>query len=469
MNGMEIFLIAVALVAGFAVAWVLADARVRKALRGEIEAREQRIADLDARRQASERLGEELRAQMDMARRETEAERAKKEEEQRARVKAETELREAQKGLEDQRKALEDVRTKMAETFDSLASAALKATTDEFLKLAGVRFDSLKKEASGELTQRQQAIQGLVEPLTTSLVSLDQKIAVIEASRKQDQGQLIAQLGELAKSSQELRQETGSLVTSLRQPQIKGRWGELTLKRAVELAGMSVHCDFVEQESVETDEGRLRPDMVVKLVGGRKILVDAKVPLHAYWKIDSIRNQEEYQQVLEEHARLVRSHVNHLSRKNYGAEFASATDFVVLFLPGESFFSAAVQKDPTLIADAMEKRIVLASPTTLIALLRAIAYGWQQAEMAENAQRVSEIGKELYKRILKFVEHLQNLRGGLERVNRSFNEAVGSLEHNLLPGARKFRELGVQTTAELPGVEPTETALRPLAVDDSDE
>jgi DNA recombination protein RmuC len=196
--------------------------------------------------------------------------------------------------------------------------------------------------------------------------------------------------------------------------------------------------------------------------------VDAKVALHAYWKIDSIQNQDEYHEVLKEHARLVRNHVNLLAKKNYGAEFADATDFVVLFLPGESFFSAALQKDPELIADAMEKRVVLASPTTLIALLRAIAYGWRQSELAENAQRISDIGKDLYERIRVFAEHLVRVGRSLDSVNKAYGDAVGSFENKLLPGARKFRELGVQATAELPDVEPTSVSVRQLAATASD-
>ena len=438
MNGTEVVLIVVAFAAGFVLAWLLAG---------------RKMGESNAARASYASAAEELRKQIETLRSDADAARKRAEEEQRGRVAAETALKEAAKNLEEQRKAIEEVRAEMSNTFDALASAALKSSTEEFLKLAGVRFDSLKKEATGELSQREQAIQSMVKPLAESMAAIQQELVRVDT-----------QVGALAQSSQELRAETGSLVTSLRQPQIKGKWGELTLRRAVELAGMTQHVDFVEQESVETEEGRtLRPDMIVKLVGNRSILVDAKVPLHAYWKIDSIRNQDEHDEVLKEHARLVRNHVNNLAKKNYGGEFADATDFVVLFLPGESFFSAALQKDPELIADAMEKRVVLASPTTLIALLRAIAYGWRQAELAENAQRISEIGKDLYERIRVFAEHLNRIGKSLDSVNRAFYEAVGSYQQKLEPGARKFRELGVQATAELPDVEPTGVSVRQLA------
>jgi len=428
---------ALAFAVGFVAAWLWAG---------------RKIGEAETARASQQSAADELRKQIETLRSDADAARKRAEEEQRGRVAAETSLMEAAKNLEEQRKAIEEVRAEMSNTFDSLASAALKSSTEELLKLAGVRFDSLKKEATGELTQREQAIQSMVKPLAESMAAIQQELVRVDT-----------QVGALAQSSQELRAETGSLVTSLRQPQIKGKWGELTLRRAVELAGMSPHVDFVEQQSLETEEGRLRPDMVVKLVGNRNILVDAKVPLHAYWKIDSNQGQDEYHEVLKEHARLVRNHVNQLAKKNYGGEFADATDFVVLFLPGESFFSAALQKDPEMIADAMEKRVVLASPTTLIALLRAIAYGWRQAELGENAQRISEIGKDLYERIRVFAEHLVHVGKSLDNVNKAFHDAVGSYEHKLLPGARKFRELGVQATAELPDVEPTGVSVRQLA------
>lgn len=449
MSGTEIVFMALAFAAGFAAAWLWAG---------------RKLSEAQASRASQQSAADELRKQIETLRADADAARQRAEAEQRGRVAAETSLREAAKNLDEQRKAIEEAHERMKDAFSSLASAALKSSNEDFIRLAAESFGKLKAEATGDLSKRQQAIQNLVEPLNKSLDSLQHELTRVEESRQKAYGELSTQVEALAKSSQELRAETGSLVTSLRQPQTKGKWGELTLRRAVELAGMTQHVDFVEQESVETEEGRtLRPDMIVKLVGNRSILVDAKVPLHAYWKIDSIRNQDEYHEVLKEHARLVRNHVNNLAKKNYGGEFADATDFVVLFLPGESFFSAALQKDPELIADAMEKRVVLASPTTLIALLRAIAYGWRQAELAENAQRISEIGKDLYERIRVFAELLVKVGKSLDSVNKAYGETVGSFEGRLVPGARKFRELGVQATAELPDVEPTGVSVRQLA------
>ena len=366
---------------------------------------------------------------------------------------AETSLKEAAKNLEEQRKAIEEVRAEMSNTFDSLAAAALKSSTEEFLKLAGVRFDSLKKEATGELSQREQAIQGMVKPLAESMAAIQQELVRVDT-----------QVGALAQSSQELRAETGSLVTSLRKPHIKGKWGELTLRRAVELAGMSPHVDFVEQATVKTDEGEaLRPDLVIQLPGGAQIVVDSKAPLEAFLDAVTIRTQNEYHAAMENHARLVRGHINKLASKSYWNQFELAPKFVVLFLPGESFFSAALEMDRTLIEDAMEKNVILASPTTLIALLRSVAAGWRAEQLADNAAQISELGRDLHDRIRVFVEHLAKVGNALEAANKAYNNAVGSLEQRVLPGARKFRELGVQATAELPDVEPTGVAVRQLS------
>jgi len=436
-SGTEIVLIAVAFAAGFAAAWLWAG---------------RRLSEAQAERASQQSAADELRKQIETLRADAEAARKRAEEEQRGRVAAETSLREAAKNLDEQRKAIEEVRAEMSNTFDSLASAALKSSTEELLKLAGVRFDSLKKEASGELSQREQAIQSMVKPLAESLAAIQQELVRVDT-----------QVGALAQSSQELRAETGSLVTSLRQPQIKGKWGELTLRRAVELAGMSPHVDFVEQQSLQTEEGRLRPDLIVHLPGGVEIVVDAKAPLHAFLNAVSIRTQEEYHKAMDDHARLVREHVARLASKAYWNQFERAPKFVVLFLPGEGFFSAALQKDPTLIEDAMEKNVIPASPTTLIALLRSVAAGWRAEQLAENAAQISELGQDLHDRIRVFVEHLAKIGGALDAANRAYNSAVGSLEQRVLPGARKFRELGVQATAELPDVEPTGVSVRQLA------
>ena len=293
--------------------------------------------------------------------------------------------------------------------------------------------------------------------LTESLAAIQQELVRVDT-----------QVGALQQSSESLRAETGSLVTSLRQPQIKGKWGELTLRRAVELAGMSPHVDFVEQQSLDTEDGRLRPDLIVHLPGGVEIVVDAKAPLHAFLNAVTIRTQDEYHKAMEDHARLVREHVNRLASKPYRNQFERTPKFIVLFLPGEAFFSAALQKDPTLIEDAIERDVIPASPTTLIALLRSVAEGWRAEQLAENAAQISALGRELHDRIRIFVEHLARIGSALDTANKAYNNAVGSLEQRVLPGARKFKELGVQATAELPDVEPTSVSVRQLAAGVSD-
>ncbi len=438
----EILFLALAFAAGFVLAWLWAARKTSEA---------------ESARSSYASAAEELRKQIETLRSDADAARRRAEEEQRGRVAAETALKEAAKNLDEQRKAIEEVRAEMSNTFDALASAALKSSTEEFLKLAGVRFDSLKKEATGELTQREQAIQSMVKPLAESMAAIQQELVRVDT-----------QVGALAQSSQELRAETGSLVTSLRQPQIKGKWGELTLRRAVELAGMSPHVDFVEQKSMETEEGRLRPDLIVHLPGGVEIVVDAKAPLHAFLNAVNIRTQDEYHKAMEDHARLVREHVNRLASKPYRSQFEHTPKFVVLFLPGEAFFSAALQKDPTLIEDAIEKDVIPASPTTLIALLRSVAEGWRAEQLAENAAQISELGKDLHDRIRVFVEHLAKVGSAIEAANKAYNNAVGSLEQRVLPGARKFLELGVQSTAEIEDVAPTGVSVRQLSAASSE-
>jgi len=309
----------------------------------------------------------------------------------------------------------------------------------------------------------------MVEPLEKAVNELRAEVNKIESARQEAYGGLRTEVQQLATTSKELRVETGSLVSSLKQPQVKGRWGELTLRRAVELAGMSPHCDFVEQVSVDTEEGRLRPDLIVHLPGDAQIVIDAKVPLSASFAAMSSRSEGEYQAAMAQHASLVRNHIIGLSRQEYWKQFEHTPEFVVLFVPGESFFSAALEQDRTLIEYAIEKRVILASPTTLIALLRAIAYGWNQQVVTENAEKIKNLGKELYDRILKFAEHLSDVAKGLERANKAYNNAVSSFDSRLVPSVRKFKELGVGNAA-VPDIDPIETSPRPtLSAPDTEE
>jgi DNA recombination protein RmuC len=451
-----LLLILAAAGAGALAGWLVAAARTRAAY-------DAKLTSVEAARAAEERSASELRTRVEDAKQVESALRAQLAEAERLRVTAETALENERKNLAEQKRLLEEAERKLLDVFKTAASDALTASQKQFLDRAQASFATLQAQAAGDLGKREEAIRGIVDPLNKALDKLKDEIAQVESSRQRAYGELTRQV-------EDLKKETGSLVTSLRQPQVKGRWGELTLRRAVELAGMAAHCDFEEQTSIETEDERARrPDMIVHLPGGRKIVVDAKAPLHAYAKMESLQTNEDFHKVLEEHARLVRGHVERLASRAYWNLLPEATDFVVLFLPGENFFSGALQKDPSLIADAIDRKVILASPTTLIALLRAVAYGWRQQELAENAERISALGKDLYERVAKFMDYMDDLRAGLEKANKAFNSAIGSLEQRLLPGARKFRELGVESPAEIPDVQPTETSLRSLAAAGDDE
>ena len=458
MNGITVLIAAICFAAGFLVAWLWSRAFFQN-----------RRLELERQTASQQGAAEEMKKQSSVLQEQVRTLQGRVEEEQKLRAAADKEVESQRANTAEQRRLLEEAEKKLKEAFQSLASEALQASNKQFMDLARASFDSLQKEASGDLEQRKVAIGGMVEPLEKAVNELRVEVNKIESARQEAYGSLRTEVQQLATTSKELRQETGSLVSSLKQPQVKGKWGELTLRRAVELAGMSPHCDFLEQQSVDTEEGRLRPDMIVHLPGETQIVIDAKVPLHAFLAAVSARSDEEYRAAMTQHASLVRDHINRLSAKEYWKQFEPTPEFVVLFVPGESFFSAALEQDRTLIEDAIEKRVVLASPTTLIALLRAIAYGWKQQLVAENAERIKDLGKELYDRILKFAEHLSDVAKGLERANKAYNNAVSSFDSRLVPSARKFKEMGVGS-ANVPDIDPIETSPRPtLSAPDTDE
>lgn len=343
---------------------------------------------------------------------------------------------------EERRRELENLQM----TFKGLSSEILKESRDEFLKQAEPRI--------GEHTR----------PLADALKRYEEAIRSIENKREEAYGSLKGLLDVLKNGQTELTRETSSLVSALKSPAARGRWGEVTLKRVVEVAGMSQYCDFDEQAAAEGEEGRLRPDLIVRLPGKRNVVVDAKVPIDAYMKAMESTEDEARIRNLGQHAQAVRGHMRNLGAKAYWTQFDPAPDFVVLFLPGESFFSAALEQDRSLIEDGMASRVVLATPTTLIVLLRSVAMGWQQHKLAENSLRISEAGKELFERCTTFASHLGSMGSGLEKTIKSFNTAVGSWEHRVVPGARRLQELGASRTPdqEIPEVKPIETAPRHL-------
>jgi DNA recombination protein RmuC len=357
---------------------------------------------------------------------------------------------------------LERAEHTLREAFASLSAEALRRNNQSFLDLAQTRLGQFQQSAASDLDQRRRAVGDLVRPIQETLARVDGKLGEVEKERIAAYAGLVEQVRAMAQTQQALHAETGNLVKALRAPQVRGRWGEIQLKRVVEMAGMLDYCDFEEQASVGTADGRLRPDLIVRLPGGKTVVVDAKAPLAAYLDaLDGTGDDGAREALLRDHARRVREHMVELGSKAYWNQFQPAPDFVLMFLPGEAFFSAACQCDPSLIEFGVNRQVIPASPTTLISLLRAIAYGWRQERIARNAQEISQLGRELHERIGTLAEHFDGLGRALDRSVEAYNRAVGSLESRVLVSARRFRELGV-SGEELPAVPGVEHAVRGL-------
>ncbi len=352
-------------------------------------------------------------------------------------------------GYDEKVKAFESAESRLTDAFQNLASHALTRNNQQFLALAKENLERLQSEAKGDLEQRQQAIAAVVEPIQLALGKIDAEVRRVESSRLEAYGALSEQVKSLLGSQEKLQLETGNLVKALRRPEARGRWGEMQLKRVVEFAGMLNHVDFVEQESSNSDEGRRRPDMIIRLPGGRSVVVDAKTPLDAYLSAIEAKTEPERAVHLVAHARQLKEQVRKLAQTAYTSQFADTPEFVVLFLPSDAFFTAALEQEPGLIEDAFQQSVLIATPATLVALLKTVYYGWRQESLTENAQKIAAEARELYNRVRIFSEHIDKVGKGLEDAVKAHNRASSAFASRVLPQGRRVEELGAATEKKL--------------------
>jgi DNA recombination protein RmuC len=360
----------------------------------------------------------------------------------------------------EREQALTRAREQLQGVFGDLARDSLQSNSEVFLQLARERLARQQLDATQALKERETAIEGLVRPIREALAKTEAQIQTIERDRIDSFAAMKVQMEGLASGQNSLSRETRNLVTALRRPDVRGQWGEITLRRLVELSGMTLHVDFTEQEHRVTDTGSIRPDMVVHMPEQRDIVIDVKTPLDAYLAAVEAQNDEERSTQLRRHSQIVGARIRELASKQYWSQFENSPNFVVLFLPGDQFLSAALQENPGLIEDSMRQNIMLATPTSLVALLKVVSYGWKQTVLADNAAEVRRLGEELYKRLGVFAEHLGRLGKSLGSSVESFNRAVGSLEQQVLPGARRFPDLGLRVNRELDLIEPIANLAR---------
>jgi DNA recombination protein RmuC len=426
-----------------ALGWIWGSSRARTAADAALRDAEKRASAAGARAEALAHHAQQAEGRangLEAARRMADSERAA----------AVARAEELARNLAEQRELLDSAKVQLGDTFQALAAEALRDSQQGFLALAAERLGTLRTETSGDLAARQKAIEAVVAPVRAQLEKVDEHLRGMEKERGHAYGALTAEVRSLAATHERLRSETGNLVRALRAPHVRGRWGEIQLRRVVELAGMLEHCDFEQQPTVTTEDGRLRPDLVVRLPNGRNIVIDAKTPLAAYLDALEAQSDDDRGAKLRQHAAQVRTHVAKLSAKSYWEQFAVAPEVVVMFLPGEAFYSVALEQMPGLIEDGFAQRVLIATPTTLLGLLRAVSAGWREDRLAENAQRISEEGRRLHERVAVLAEHLADLGKALGSSVGAYNRTLSSFETRVMVSARKLDELDARGKKEIP-------------------
>jgi DNA recombination protein RmuC len=429
----------------------LEELRVESTRRASFEALSQRIPDLEQALQYREQTV--LRQQQAIL------EGAREKESLAATIEAE------RKSFEEKQRLLDEAKAALSDAFGALSANALKSNSEEFLKLARASLGQFQEGAKSDLAMREQAIGQLLTPVRQALEKFEAKVQALEVAREGAYQGLVQQVTQLLDTGKELRSETANLVQALRSPVTRGQWGEFQLRRVIEMAGMVNYCHFVEQKKLDTDDGQLRPDVVVKLPAGKTIIIDSKAPVSSYMDAVLIEEEAERRTRLQHFAKLVRDHVAALGRKAYWDQFETSPELVVMFLPGDHYYSAALEQDPSLIEFGVEQKVLVATPVNLIGLLRAIAFGWRQEAIATNAKEISELGAELYKRISDLGGHWIDVGKNLTRTVEAFNSTVGTLETRVLVSARRFKELGAAPVSlDIDIVEPVEKTPRSLKV-----